>query len=146
VNASGRIVGINTAIIAMAQGIGFSVPAVTAEWILSEILAHGHVRRVYLGVAGRDRPLDRRLVRALELPVARAFEVVGREPDSPAASADLRSGDLIISANGTPIDGVDALHRFLARWPIGTALILQVLRRTQRIEVTLTPDSQRAGR
>lgn len=146
VNASGRIVGINTAIIAMAQGIGFSVPAVTAEWILSEILAHGRVRRVYLGAAGRDRPLDRRLVRALDLPVARAFEVVGREPDSPAAGADLRSGDLIISANGTPIDGVDALHRFLARWPIGAALNLQVLRRTQRIEVSLVPEPQRTGR
>src|SRR5262245_43860186 len=50
VDASGRIIGINTAIIAMAQGIGFAVPAVTAEWILTEILAHGRVRRVYLGL------------------------------------------------------------------------------------------------
>lgn len=146
VDASGRIVGINTAIIALAQGIGFAVPAATAEWILSEILAHGRVRRVYLGIAGRDRPLDRRLVRALGLPVERAFEVVGREPDSPAVCADLRVGDLVIGVNGTPIDGVDALHRFLARWPVGASLSLQVLRRTQRIEVTLTPEPQRTGR
>jgi len=141
VDASGRIAGINTAIIAMAQGIGFAVSAATAEWILSEILAHGRVRRVYLGLAGRDRPLERRRVRALELPAERAFEVVGREPRGPAASADIRLGDLIIGANGTPIDGVDALHRFLARWPAGTPLILQLLRGMQRVEVTLTPEA-----
>lgn len=146
VDARGRILGINTAIIAMAQGIGFAVPAATAEWILSEILAHGRVRRVYLGISGRDRRLDRRLVRALELPVERAFEVVGREPRSPAANADLRVGDLVIGANGTPVDGVDSLHRFLARWPVGAALTLQVLRRMQRIEVALTPEPLRAGR
>jgi S1-C subfamily serine protease len=143
VDASGRIIGINTAIIAMAQGIGFAVPAVTAEWILTEILAHGRVRRVYLGLAGRDRQLERRLVRALELPVARAFEVVGREPDSPATAADIRLGDLIIGANGVPIDGVDALHRFLTRWPAGSPLTLEILRRTQRVAVTLTPEALR---
>jgi S1-C subfamily serine protease len=141
VDASGRIVGINTAIIAMAQGIGFAVPAATAEWVLSEILAHGRVRRVHLGLAGRDRPLERRLVRTLELPAERAFEVVGCEPRGPAASADIRLGDLIIGANGAPIDGVDALHRFLARWPAGAPLTLQLLRRMQRIEVTLAPEA-----
>ncbi len=60
--------GINTAIIAQAQGIGFAVPATTAQWVLTEILTQGRVRRAYLGISGRDRPLDRRLVRALDLP------------------------------------------------------------------------------
>lgn len=143
VDASGRIVGINTAIIAMAQGIGFAVPATTAEWVLTEILAYGRVRRVYLGISGRDRLLERRLVRALELPVARAFEVVGREPHSPAAAAEIHVGDLIIGANASPIDGVDAMHRFLTRWPAGTPLTLQILRRMQRVEVTLTPEALR---
>ena len=65
VDARGRVVGINTAIIAAAQGIGFAVPAQTAEWVMSEVLTHGRVRRAYLGIAGRTRRLDRRLVRAL---------------------------------------------------------------------------------
>jgi S1-C subfamily serine protease len=75
--------------------------------------------------------------------MARAFEVVGREPDSPATAADIRLGDLIIGANGVPIDGVDALHRFLARWPAGSPLTLEILRRTQRVAVTLTPEALR---
>ena len=140
VDASGRILGINTAIIASAQGIGFAIPAATAQWALSEILAHGHVRRVYLGITGRDRPLDRRLVRSLDLQVDRAFEVVGREQDSPAVAADIRVGDRIIGANGAPIDGIDAMHRFLTRWSAGTPLTLQVLRRTQRLEITVIPE------
>ena len=69
---SGRVAGINTAIIAMAQGIGFAVPAATAQWVLTEILTQGRVRRAWLGVAARDRPLDLRLVRALRLRHSRA--------------------------------------------------------------------------
>ena len=64
-DSASRVVGINTAIIASAQGIGFAVPSNTAHWVFTELLAHGRVRRAYLGIAGRDRPLDRRLVRAL---------------------------------------------------------------------------------
>jgi S1-C subfamily serine protease len=94
-------------------------------------------------VTGRDRQLERRLVRALDLPAARAFEVVGREPNSPATAADIRIGDLVIGANDTLVDGVDALHRFLTRWPAGTPLTLQILRRTQRVAVTLTPEALR---
>ena len=67
VDAQGRVVGINTAIIAMAQGLGFAIPATTAQWVLTEILTQGRVRRAWLGVAARDRPLDLRLVRALGL-------------------------------------------------------------------------------
>ena len=67
VDANGRVAGINTAIIAMAQGIGFAIPATTAQWVLTEILTQGRVRRAWLGVAARDRPLDLRLVRALQL-------------------------------------------------------------------------------
>src|SRR5579864_2023401 len=95
VDAAGRVVGINTAIIAMAQGIGFSVPATTAQWVLTEILTRGRVRRAYLGVSVRDRPLDLRLVRALELPVTRAVEITSRDEKGPAADSDLHAGDLI---------------------------------------------------
>ena len=63
VDSRGRVVGINTAIIALAQGIGFAIPANTARWVLSQLLLHGRVRRAFLGLAGRDRPLDRRLAR-----------------------------------------------------------------------------------
>ena len=139
VDASGRVVGVNTAIIAMAQGIGFSVPATTAQWVLTEVLTRGRVRRAYLGVSVRDRPLDLRLVRALDLPVKRAVEILGREEKGPAADSDLRPGDFIVGVDDAPVDGVDALHRHLSRWPIGTSLTLHVVRRTQSLQVELTP-------
>lgn len=139
VDSHGRVIGVNTAIIAMAQGIGFAVPAGTAQWVLTEILTQGRVRRAYLGVTVRDRELDRRLVRSLELSITRAVEIVTRDEQGPAAQAKVQSGDLIIGVNGAPVDGIDALHLQLSRYSIGTAIQLELIRRMQKIEVYLTP-------
>jgi S1-C subfamily serine protease len=139
VDARGRVVGVNTAIIAMAQGIGFAVPATTAQWVLTEILTQGRVRRAYLGISGRDRPLDRRLVRALDLPLMRAVEVMARDAEGPASQSDLRPGDLIVAVNDVPVDGIDALYRLVSRSPFGKPLALQVVRRTQSLKIELTP-------
>jgi len=137
-DAQGAVMGINTAIIPMAQGIGFAVPAATAQWVLTEILTQGRVRRTWLGIAARDRPLDRRLVRALGLTAPRAIEILSREQDGPAADTDLRPGDLIVAVDGGQVDGIDALHRQLSRVPPGTELELSVVRRTQLLKVPLT--------
>jgi S1-C subfamily serine protease len=139
VDSRGNVVGINTAIIPVAQGIGFSVPASTAHWVLSEILTQGRVRRAYLGISGRDRPLDRRLVVALGLAVREAVEIISIDREGPAGGTDLRMGDLIVSADDRPIDGIDALHRFLSRWPLETPLRLGVLRGMRRLEAAVTP-------
>jgi S1-C subfamily serine protease len=143
VNSKGGVMGINTAIIAQAQGIGFAVPSATAQWVLAEILTQGRVRRAYLGISGQDRPLDRRLVRALDLPLMRAVEVTARDPEGPASRSDLRPGDLIVAVNDVPTDGIDALYRIVSRWPIGTALTLQVVRRTQILKIEITPSEPR---
>src|SRR3989440_7151968 len=79
VDAHGRVVGVNTAIIAMAQGIGFAVPAGTAQWVLTEILTQGRVRRAYVAGGARELPLDLRLVRSLGLTATRAVEGLSRE-------------------------------------------------------------------
>jgi len=138
VDTAGRVAGINTAIIAMAQGIGFAIPAATAQWVLTEILTQGRVRRAWLGVAARDRPLDLRLVRGLGLQTSSAVEVMSREAEGPAAESDLRPGDLIVAVDEVAVDGIDALHRTLSRVPPGTALTLRVVRRTQLVAITLT--------
>ncbi|MGP8034283.1 MAG: S1C family serine protease [Steroidobacteraceae bacterium] len=137
VDAQGAVTGINTAIIPMAQGIGFAIPAATAQWVLTEILTQGRVRRTWLGIAARDRPLDRRLVRALGLTATRAVEILSREQDGPAAKTDLRPGDLIVAVDDQEVDGIDALHRQLSRVPPGTELKLRVVRRTQLLVVPL---------
>ena len=146
VDARGAVTGINTAIIPMAQGIGFAIPATTAQWVLTQILTQGRVRRAWLGIAARDRPLDLRLVRALELKATRAVEVLSREREGPAAKSELQPGDLIAGVNGEPVDGIDTLHRLLGGVPPGSELALSVVRRARRITVALTarePPGQR---
>jgi S1-C subfamily serine protease len=138
-DSRGHVVGINTAIIAMAQGIGFAVPADTAKWVLTQMLRHGRVRRGYLGIAGRGRLLDRRLVRFFELEQARGMEVVSVDPDGPAKAAGLMTGDLVIGVNGVPVTGADDLHRFLADWPLEHPISLTAIRRRRRLTLTLTP-------
>ena len=137
VDSLGRVAGINTAIIAMAQGIGFAIPASTAQWVLTEILTQGRVRRAWLGIAARDRPLDLRLVRALGLGTRHAVEVLSREDAGPAASSDLRPGDLVVAVNRQTVDGMDALHRLLSRVSPGSELTLRVVRRTRLLDVRL---------
>jgi S1-C subfamily serine protease len=134
-----RVVGINTAIIASAQGIGFAVPSSTAHWVFTELLAHGRVRRGFLGIAGRDRPLDRRLVRALDLSTSVAIEAMKVDRDGPAGQAELQAGDMIIGAGGEALRGLDGLHRLLSRWPSGTPVIIQALRGRQIVNVEVVP-------
>lgn len=138
VDAHGAVAGINTAIIPMAQGIGFAIPAATAQWVLMQILTQGRVRRAWLGIAARDRPLDLRLVRALGLKAVRAVEILTREREGPASESDLQPGDLIVAVNDEPVDGIDTLHRLLGGVPPGTELALTVVRRARRVEVPLT--------
>jgi S1-C subfamily serine protease len=146
VDAHGAVTGINTAIIPNAQGIGFAIPATTAQWVLTQILTQGRVRRAWLGIAARDRPLDLRLVRALALSATRAVEVLSREKDGPAADSDLRPGDLIVAVNDSSVDGVDALHRHLARVPPGSEITLGVVRRTRLLSLPLTAREPPGGR
>ena len=143
-DSRGAVVGINTAIIARAQGIGFAIPARTAQWVLSQILAHGRVRRGYLGISGRDRPVERRLVRALDLPAERAVEVMSAEPNGPAYRAGVRTGDLVLALNGQAVRFVDDLHRGLSESPFGEPVKLELLRRTQRMVLEVVPEEMKA--
>jgi S1-C subfamily serine protease len=138
-DSRGRVIGINTAIVAMAQGIGFAVPSDTAQWVLSELLRHGRVRRGYLGIVGRNRPLDRRVVRHLGLTYAECVEAVSVDPGGPAGSAGLSNGDRIVAVNDRPVTNVDDLHRFLAGWPFDMPVTLAILRGAQRLTVEVTP-------
>jgi S1-C subfamily serine protease len=138
-DSKGRIVGINTAIIAIAQGIGFSIPSNTAKWVLPQLLKHGRVRRGRIGIAGQDRPLDRRTARQHQLETETAVEVLSVEQGGPASSAGMREGDLIVALNGQPVKSIDDLQRFLTEWPLKRDITLVVLRGDQKIDVRVTP-------
>ena len=138
VDSRGLVIGINTAIFAMAQGISFAIPIDTATWVIPQLLAHGRVRRPYLGFGGQSRPLDRRIARALGIANRRAIEVLSIEPSTPAA-AELRVGDLLVSLDGTPVEDVDTVHRELLGRAIGVPLTISVLRDGALRDVTLVP-------
>jgi S1-C subfamily serine protease len=139
VDSRGRVIGINTAIIAFAQGLGFAVPAATAHWVLPQIIAHGRVRRAWLGVGGRTRPLEPALARRLGLAARELVEVLTVAPASPAAQAGLQPGDRILSFGELPTPSVDALGRALSEWPPGRAARLVVLRSGRLLELTCVP-------
>ena len=145
VTSDHAVVGINTAIIAMAQGIGFAVPADTADWVVSEILNHGRVRRAQLGVRVRTRMLSAKERRAYGANQPSAVEVVAIEQGSPAAKAGLRTHDLVFSANGDPVLTVEALLRRLSGPDAMSVLVLSVGRRGRLSSMELVPDHRPAA-
>jgi S1-C subfamily serine protease len=139
VDSRGRVVGVNTAIIVMAQGIGFSVPAATARWVVSELLTHGRVRRGSLGLAAQQQPLNRQLARFHRLQNNYGVEVVSVTKPGPAYTAGIRERDLIVSINGHIVESVDDIHRILSELPLGQTLPLVIIRDRERLEFEAVP-------
>ncbi len=135
VDSRGRVIGINSAMIYMAQGISFAVPINTAKWVISELLMHGKVRRSYLGLSGQIRPLSQRVQRYFELQTNTVVEVVSVESGGPAHRAGLREGDLIVALDGQSTASVDDIHRLLTSKPSGSEINLTVLRSRERLEL-----------
>jgi S1-C subfamily serine protease len=135
VDSHGRVIGINSAIIYMAQGLSFSIPVNTAKWVVSEIMTKGKVRRAFLGLGGQVRPISRRVQRYFELPHNTVVEVLSVEPKGPSARGGLRTGDYIIALNGQPVANVDDIHRLLTREHAGARLKLSVIRERSRLEL-----------
>ncbi len=139
VNIKGQVVGINTAAIAAAQGIGFAVPANTVSWVLAKLMSQGRVPRAYLGIVGGTRPIHRRIVRHYALPLEQGVEVVEVEQKGPAKQSGLLPGDMILGVAGHPIASIDDLHRFLTEWPSKKPATVKVLRGTEIVELQITP-------
>src|SRR3954462_6078304 len=117
VDSRGLVVGINTAIIAMAQGLGFAIPSSTAEWVLQEILAHGAVRRRQLGIVGSVTKIPRALVRSLDLLADQGIEVREVAARGVADLAGIRPNDIIVALAGRLVTSIDDLHRLLMTIP-----------------------------
>jgi S1-C subfamily serine protease len=139
VNSAGEVVGVNTAMIRPAQGICFAIASNTAKLVAGWLIRDGRIRRSYIGVAGQNVPIHRRIVRFYNLPLENAVLVVSVEKDSPAAKADLREGDLVIAFNNHPIGSVHDLHKMLVAEQIGARSNITIMRRTERLEVPITP-------
>src|SRR5215470_15706318 len=139
VTAPGEVVGINTAIIGMAQGICFAISASTVEFVASRLIREGRVRRCYIGVAGQNVPLPRRVVRFHDLARDTGVRIQSTAPDGAARAAGLTSGDIIVAVDGIPVGDVDELHRLMTEERAGKPVPVTVLRLSQKLDVVVTP-------
>ena len=146
VSSRGEVIGINTAVIAGAQGICFAVASNTASFVVSEIVRHGRVRRAFIGVAGQTVALPRRLALALGLAQARGVALDRIEPDAPAARAGLKDGDIVIALDGLPVTGADDLVRLLNGTRIGIETVLTVVAGAELRRVPVMPVERTEGR
>jgi S1-C subfamily serine protease len=146
VSSNAEVIGINTAIISGAQGICFSVASNTAQFVLSEIIRHGYVRRAYIGVAGQTAPVPRRHAVAAGVENKMGALLMQIEPDGPAAKAGLLPGDVVIRLDGVEINGVDDLIRVLDRDRIGRRLAMDVLRLGRLRAIDVNPVERRPAR
>ena len=139
VTSRGEVVGVNTAIIPSAQGICFAVGIDTATYVAGRLIKDGRIRRGYIGVAGQNVPLNRRIVRGHNLAVDSGIFVVSVEPGSPALRAGVRDGDILVAFDGQVVPDIDSLHRVLTENRLGIGATLTLLRGTEKLDVEIVP-------
>jgi S1-C subfamily serine protease len=139
VDSRGRVIGVNTAIIRPAQGICFATAIDTAKFVAGWLIKDGKFRRAYIGVAGQDVPIHRRVIRFYGLPVETGVLAVDVDSDSPAGKAGVVSGDVIIGFNEAPVPSIAALHKLLLGDQIGVESCLTVIRHTEKLRLAITP-------
>ncbi|MCF8061627.1 MAG: Do family serine endopeptidase [Deltaproteobacteria bacterium] len=134
-NMQGEVVGINTAIIARGQGIGFAIPVNTAKELIPQLVAHGQVTRGYIGV--HIQPVTRELAEALELKERKGALVADVLSGGPAEEAGVKRGDVIVSFNDRTVEKSHDLPALVAAAPVGDKASLEVLRdgKTHRLTV-----------
>ena len=139
VNSAGEVVGVNTAMIRPAQGICFAIASNTAKFVAGWLIKDGKIRRGYIGVAGQNLPIHRRIVRFYGLSLETGVLIVSIEKNSPAERAGLRQGDLIVAFNGQPVGTVHHLHKVLVGEQINVGASLTIIRHTEKLNVQILP-------
>jgi S1-C subfamily serine protease len=142
-DARGVAVGITTAVIPMARGMGFAIPSHTVSWVVAMLLKQGRIERPRIGIGARG--VDFSPARAKELGQARAVEVLEVATGEPADRAGLRAGDVILQANGEAVGSVDDLVRKLVLSG-GAGLTLDFVRGRERKTLEVLPRSERRER
>ncbi len=140
VNSRGEVIGVNTAMILPAQGICFATSIDTAKFVASRLIRDGKVSRSYIGLAGQNVPLPRRIVRFYHLAVESGILIVSFENDSPARKGGLREGDIIVGFDEHPTAGIDDLHKLLTEERIGRKSLLTVIRGTDKLTIDVMPE------
>jgi S1-C subfamily serine protease len=137
-DARGEVVGVNTAMLPFARGIGFAVPAHTAAWVASVLIREGEVRRPFLGIAGRGEDLEPAAAAAVAPAQSRGIRVLEVVEGAPARHAGVLRDDLVVGANGSPVQTLDDLQRVMV---LGAPpeIALTVLRGGRPVELSIRP-------
>jgi len=146
VNSRGEVIGVNTAMILPAQGICFATSIDTAKFVASRLIRDGRVSRSYIGLAGQNVPLPRRIVRYYDLAVESGILVISYDGDSPARKAGVLEGDIIVGFDDHPIAGIDDLHKLLSEDRIGHKSSLVIIRGTERLSLEVIPEESQSTR
>jgi len=145
VSTRGEVVGINTAVIAGAQGICFAVASNTAKFVLGELIRHGRVRRAYIGVSAQTVPVPRRYAQEFGLQNKLGALLIGIEPHSPAAAAGFATQDIVVKLGEETVTGVDDLVRLLDGSRVDQKVDVTVLRFGRLVELTVRPIERRVA-
>jgi serine protease Do len=136
VNLKGEVIGLNTAIVAAGQGIGFAIPINMVKRVIDQLVDKGKVVRGWIGVA--LQPLSPELAQTLGVEGTNGAVVGSTLAGSPAARAGLVQGDVILSYNKVPIEDYRHIQRLVAETPVGKTIPLEVLRKKQKVAVNVT--------
>ncbi len=128
VNSEGRVIGVNTAVIAAAQGLCFAVSSNLTTYVAGQLIMHGKVKRAHLGVAAQPVDLTPRMIGANQLTTKTGVYIFDIMADGNAYNSQLRVGDIIVEFEGKPIATVDNLHKYLNEGVIGKKTALGILR------------------
>src|SRR5258708_29649887 len=145
VNSRGEVIGVNTTMTLPAPGICFSTSFDTSKFVTSLLIRDGRVSRSYIGLAGQNVPLPRRIVRYYNLAVESGILVVSFEVNTPARNAGLREGDIIVGFDDHPTAGIDDLHKLLSEDHIGHKSSLVIVRRTDKLSLEVIPRESQSG-
>ncbi len=135
VDSAGSVIGVNTANIPFAQGIGFAIPINTARAFAKEIIQHGRVARPYVGIAGLT--LTPEIAESYNIPHERGVLVVKVGRGSPAHKSGVAAGDAILEADSKPLKDWEDLQHTLQNKKVGESLVLSVGRENQQGRVTM---------
>jgi S1-C subfamily serine protease len=138
-DSAGRVIGMNTAIIASAQGICFATAIDTVRWVAMELLRHGRVRRGHLGIIAQTVTVPQRLRRHVDLAERTAVRIVNVSKEGPAGRSGIENGDLLLRFDGKPVVGIDDLLRSLGADQIGRRVPVELWRFGRLVQASVVP-------